>query len=56
MNERIIEDISEFIFVSDEPLKSDIIFLPGVLTRPFPNAGQSCTVRALRRFLCRREE
>ncbi len=29
MHKRIIEDISEFIFVKDEPKKSDIIFLPG---------------------------
>ena len=29
MNERIIKDISDFIFISDEPAKSDAIFLPG---------------------------
>ncbi len=29
MNERIIRDISDFIFISDEPSKSDAIFLPG---------------------------
>lgn len=29
MNNRIIDDITEFIFVSDEPEKSDAIFLPG---------------------------
>lgn len=29
MNERIIKDISDFIFVSDEPKKVDSIFLPG---------------------------
>lgn len=26
---RIISDISDFIFVSDEPVKADVIFLPG---------------------------
>ena len=26
---RIIQDISDFIFVNDEPQKADIIFLPG---------------------------
>ncbi len=39
MNERIIEDISEFIFVSDEPLKSDIIFLPGGSHPSVPECG-----------------
>lgn len=29
MLNRIISDISDFIFVSDEPVKSDVIFLPG---------------------------
>lgn len=29
MMNRIISDISEFIFVSDEPEKADVIFLPG---------------------------
>ena len=29
MNERIIKDITDFIFVSDTPVKSDIIFIPG---------------------------
>lgn len=29
MNDRIIRDISDFIFVSDEPEKADAIFLPG---------------------------
>ncbi len=29
MMNRIISDISEFIFISDEPVKSDVIFLPG---------------------------
>lgn len=29
MNERIIKDITDFIFVSDIPVKCDIIFVPG---------------------------
>ncbi len=29
MNNRIITDISNYIFVSDAPEKSDVIFLPG---------------------------
>jgi uncharacterized SAM-binding protein YcdF (DUF218 family) len=29
MNSRIIADITDFIFVSDEPARSDVIFLPG---------------------------
>ena len=29
MDKRIIKDISDFIFVSDEPEKVDAIFLPG---------------------------
>ncbi len=29
MNQRIIQDITSFIFVSDEPEKADAIFLPG---------------------------
>ena len=29
MNERIVKDISDFIFISDESMKSDAIFLPG---------------------------
>lgn len=29
MNKRIIDDITNFIFVEDEPQKADIIFLPG---------------------------
>ena len=27
-NDQIIEDISDFIFISDNPVKSDTIFLP----------------------------
>ena len=29
MNHRIIADITSFIFVSDKPVKTDAIFLPG---------------------------
>ena len=29
MNQRAIRDISEFIFMKDEPQKSDVIFIPG---------------------------
>ena len=29
MNERIITDISDFIFVSDKPKTVDAVFLPG---------------------------
>ncbi len=29
MNKRIIEEISDFIFVQDEPQKSDVILIPG---------------------------
>lgn len=29
MNQRIIKDITDFIFVSDTPVKSDVIFIPG---------------------------
>ncbi len=29
MNDRIIADITNYIFIADEPQKSDIIFLPG---------------------------
>ena len=29
MNQRLIQDISEFIFMKDEPEKSDVIFIPG---------------------------
>lgn len=28
-NNKIIDDITDFIFISDEPVRSDIIFLPG---------------------------
>lgn len=37
MNNRIITDITEFIFVEDKPLKADIIFLPG---GSFPEQGE----------------
>ncbi len=29
MNKKIIDDITDFIFVSDEPQEADIVFLPG---------------------------
>ena len=29
MNQRLIQDISEFIFMQDAPEKSDVIFIPG---------------------------
>ena len=29
MNERIIKDITEFIFIIDKPQKTDVIFMPG---------------------------
>lgn len=37
MNNRIITDITEFIFVEDKPQKADIIFLPG---GSFPEQGE----------------
>lgn len=36
-NNKIIDDITDFIFVSDKPEKSDIIFLPG---GSFPSQGE----------------
>ena len=33
MNNRIIQDISDYIFVSDAPEKADVIFVPGA-SRP----------------------
>lgn len=36
-NNRIIDDITDFIFISDKPEKSDIIFLPG---GSFPSQGE----------------
>lgn len=36
-NSKIINDISDFIFVEDKPQKSDIIFLPG---GSFPEQGE----------------
>jgi len=35
-NKRIIDDITNFIFISDEPEPSDIIFLPGSLSPEIP--------------------
>lgn len=35
-NNRIIRDITNFIFVSDVPVKSDIIFLPGTSSTQIP--------------------
>ena len=29
MNQRVIRDITDFIFMKDTPQKSDIIFIPG---------------------------
>lgn len=37
--QRIIKDITEFIFVSDEPVKSDIIFLPGSMSPEIPETA-----------------
>lgn len=36
MNKRIIDDITNFIFVSDKPQKVDIVFLPGTLSPEIP--------------------
>ena len=36
---RIINDITDFIFVSDEPKPSDIIFLPGSSSREIPETA-----------------
>lgn len=41
MNERIIEDITNFIFVDDEIDKSDVIFLPGGAHAELPEKGAS---------------
>lgn len=46
MTKRIITDISDYIFVSDEPQKVDAIFLPGGSHRHNPNMPQSCTAKA----------
>jgi len=39
MNMRIINDITDFIFVTDEPTKSDVIFLPGGSFATIPEMG-----------------
>jgi len=38
-NNRIIDDITDFIFVNDKPIKSDIIFLPGGSHPAVPEYG-----------------
>ena len=39
MQHRIIKDISDFIFIEDEPQRSDIIFLPGGAHAEVPEKG-----------------
>ena len=36
MNNRVINDITNYIFVADSPQKSDIIFLPGGIDPAIP--------------------
>lgn len=43
MPNRIITDISDYIFVSGEPQKVDAIFLPGAHTPNSPNMPQNYT-------------
>ena len=45
MTNRIITDISDYIFVSDEPQKVDAIFLPGGLHPDKPNMPQNCILK-----------
>ncbi len=44
MNQRVIRDISEFIFVSDAPQKSDVILIPGT--------SQSAVTETAARLYC----
>ena len=39
MNDRIIKDITDYIFVCDTPCKADIIFLPGGTYAEVPEKG-----------------
>ena len=39
--ERFLDQISDFIFVEDEPEKADILFVPG---NGFPQMSISCPV------------
>ena len=50
MNNRIITDISNFIFVSGEPKKVDAIFLPGGSHPEQPEYAANYTKTALRQF------
>jgi len=45
MNKRIIDDITDFIFVSDEPQQSDIIFLPGSASTKIPEMAAELYVK-----------
>lgn len=45
MTNRIITDISDYIFVHDEPQKVDAVFFPAVLIRSSPNMRQSCVTK-----------
>lgn len=48
MKNRIITDISNYIFVADEPEKVDAIFCPVVHTRNNPNMPQNFITKAMR--------
>lgn len=55
MNERIITDISDFIFLSDKPQKVDAVFCRAVRTPNSRNMRQSCIIKALLNVLSRQE-
>ncbi len=44
MNQRVIRDITDFIFMKDEPQKSDVIFIPGT--------SQSAVTETAARLYC----
>ncbi len=54
MTNRIITDISDYIFVSDEPQKADAIFFRTAHTPNSPNMPQNYTVKAWLNGLFRR--
>ena len=48
MNDKFLNQITEFIFVEDKPEKSDVIFIPG---SGFPQTGNSQEYRKRKNFM-----
>ena len=56
MNDKFLNQITEFIFVEDKPEKSDVIFIPGSGFPQLAEKQQSCIIKGWCPIFCLQED